>query len=186
MQNLFTGSWMFFQAEAAQYPEWMPAFLQIDWVQAVIGLALVGAVAYTAHLLLRNVFLRLIQSLVKRSPIQWDDVLFKNKVPQRALMLIPLIITRLGLEMVPGMSAGFEGFLQRLVIATMILVVVRVIDATITTLHDFYQKLPMAERRPIKSYIQLVKVLDRKSTRLNSSHVAISYAVFGSTQKQTQ
>src|SRR5690625_7079028 len=60
--------------------------------------------------------------------------------------------------MVPGMSAGFEGFLQRLVIATMILVVVRVIDATITTLHDFYQKLPMAERRPIKSYIQLVKV----------------------------
>src|SRR5690554_7204374 len=39
--------------------------------------------------------------------------------------------------------------------------------------------------RKMKSYLEPLKELDRKSTRLNSSHVRISYAVFCLKKKKT-
>ncbi|MEX2397611.1 MAG: mechanosensitive ion channel family protein, partial [Balneolales bacterium] len=64
-----------------------------------------------------------------------------------------------GLELVPALPENMEGFLQRLVVCFMILVVVRAIDAFLSALHQMYLTLPMAGRRPIKSYIQLAKVI---------------------------
>src|SRR5207253_11160913 len=41
-------------------------------------------------------------------------------------------------------------------------------------------------QRPFNSFVDALHKLDRKSTRLNSSHVAISYAVFCLKKKKTK
>ncbi len=139
--------------------EWLPEPLKIPVIQSLIGLALAGIIALTLHYLLRNVLLRLIQKAVRRTNIRFDDYLFDNNVFRRILVLIPLIVLRLGIELIPSLSEPMETFLQKLVGAIMILVVIRFIDSFITAAHQYYNTLPIAERRPITSYIQLLKII---------------------------
>lgn len=149
---------LFAEARPIYTAEWLPDAAHIPWVQAIAGLLIAGFVAFLVHLLVRAIVLKVFYSWAKRSKIKWDNILFENNAPQRAALLIPLIALRMGLELVPALTENIESLLQRLVISVMILVVVRIIDASLSTLHQIYLTLPMSERRPIKSYIQLVKV----------------------------
>lgn len=155
-ENLFP--MLFFYSSPIITPDWLPDAMHLPWVQAVLGLCLAVFAAVLVHLILRNVVLRAFHALVKRSGVQWDNTFFDNHVPQRAALLIPLIVARLGLELVPALSENLEAFLQRLVVSFMILVIVRTLDAFLSAMHQIYLTLPMAGRRPIKSYVQLAKV----------------------------
>src|SRR5690625_6718580 len=53
-----------------------------------------------------------------------------------------------------------------------------VIGATLIFIQGIIVSLLFWKRKRWKSILMLVVIVDRKSTRLNSSHVAISYAVF--------
>ncbi|MEX0928561.1 MAG: mechanosensitive ion channel family protein [Balneolales bacterium] len=139
--------------------EWLPDAALIPWVQAVTGLALAVFLAILVHLLLRSVVLKAFQVLAKKGQLKWGNTFFENKVPQRAALLIPLTVMRLGLELVPALSESLESFLYRLVVSFMILVVVRTVDAMFSALHQIYLTLPLSDRHPIKSYIQLGKVI---------------------------
>ncbi|MEX2403846.1 MAG: mechanosensitive ion channel family protein [Balneolales bacterium] len=139
--------------------DWLPDAALIPWVQAIIGLLLAVIMALFVHLILRNVVLKVFQPWAKRSKVKWDNILFENKVPHRAALLVPLIVLRMGLELVPALQENLETLLQRLVVGLMILVVIRAVDAFLTGLHQIYLTLPMSGRRPIKSYIQLAKVI---------------------------
>ncbi|HLV25753.1 MAG TPA: mechanosensitive ion channel domain-containing protein [Gemmatimonadales bacterium] len=134
-------------------------FAQPVWLQTIVGLALLGVAVVALHLLLRPVVLSLVKWLVDLSPIEWDGTLFDHHVPHRLSRLIPLLALRVGLPMVPGLSDGLTSFLTRLVSATMILVVARTIDALLSAAHSLYQRTEMAATRPIKSYVQLVKLV---------------------------
>src|SRR5438034_8567967 len=54
----------------------------------------------------------------------------------------------------------------------------------------FRSRLPLADRLPLRAVrrvaAHLQRLLDRKSTRLNSSHTVISYAVFCLKKKKTR
>src|SRR5690606_26976590 len=81
------------------------------------------------------------------------------RVPHRLSMVIPLIVLRLGIALVPGLSAPITSFLQRLVSACMILVVAMTIDALLSAAHALYARSARSQTRPIKSYVQLTKVV---------------------------
>ncbi|MEX2395726.1 MAG: hypothetical protein WD491_01820, partial [Balneolales bacterium] len=93
--------------------EWLPDMALIPWVQATAALALAVTVAFLVHFLLRSVVLKLFSMWAKRSKLQLGNTLFNNKVPQRLALLVPLIVLRLGLELVPALPENMEGFLQR-------------------------------------------------------------------------
>lgn len=137
----------------------LPGFEQVPWwVEGFFGVGLAAVAATLIHFLLRNIVLKTFEWLIKRSDISFGNMLFQNKAPQRAAVLIPLIVFRLGIELVPSLSDDFAVFLLRLVASCIILVVVRTADSLLSTFHQLYNTLPMAERRPVKSYVQLVKV----------------------------
>jgi miniconductance mechanosensitive channel len=129
------------------------------WMQTIIGLAILGVVVLTIHLILRPFVLRLVKWLVNLSPIAWDGTLFQHHVPHRLSLLVPLIVMRVGFPMVPGIPESLTTFVLRLVSALMILVVVMTLDALLSAAHTLYMRTEMAATRPIKSYVQLVKLL---------------------------
>ncbi|MEX0684576.1 MAG: mechanosensitive ion channel family protein [Balneolales bacterium] len=139
--------------------DWLPETAQIPWVQALAGTFFIGLLAIIVHLIVKSIVIKIVYAWAKRSSVTWDNTLFDNKVPQRFSLLVPLAVLRLGLEWVPALSENLESFLQRLVASMMILVIIRSIDAVLSALHQIYLTLPLAGRRPIKSYIQLAKVI---------------------------
>lgn len=83
----------------------------------------------------------------------------ENKVINRALFLLPLIVLQIGAEWIPNLPEDLQAFAIRILNALMILVVARTFDAVLNALHAGYLEMDGEEKRPIKSYIQMGKVI---------------------------
>jgi miniconductance mechanosensitive channel len=140
--------------EAAWVPEWLEGGATQTWV----SLGIVATAALLLHLVGRRYLLLLLGHLVQRSRIDWDNILFEQKVMHRASLIVPLLVLQVGLDWVPGLAPEVAGFLERLITACMILVGARAVAALLSALHEIYLRLPSSELRPIKSYVQLVQV----------------------------
>jgi miniconductance mechanosensitive channel len=138
--------------------EWLPEFLHNPPAQAAVGLTLLAILALLIHLVARPYVLRLVRYLVHHSRIDWDQILFEARVLHRMAVIVPLLVLRTGINVVPGLGDDLRGLIQRVIAACMILVVARTIDAFLSALHRIYLRLPSAALRPIKSYIQLAKI----------------------------
>lgn len=146
---------MQFQVESQA---WLPEILRTGLGETLLMLSIVVAAALLINMLGRRYLLRLVHGILERSPMAWDDLLVEHKVIRRAFALVPLLVLQAGIELVPGLSAELSGFFLRLIDASMILVVARTVGAFLSVLHDLYVRMPRATTRPIKSYVQLVKV----------------------------
>ncbi len=126
---------------------------------ATLGLLALTFVSLLLHLVARPYVLKVVQLLMRRTRVEWDEILFRNKVPHRLSLLIPLLAFEIGLGWIPGLSDGFIDFLQRLLVSCVFLVIALTVSALLSAGHALYQRLPSAELRPIKSYVQLVTIV---------------------------
>lgn len=138
----------------------MLAFLE-DYpiAQTVIALTVVGLVALVLHLITRRVVLRLITALAQRSGSWWTQTLIERQVFVRLAALVPLIAIDRGIVFVPHLSPALIGFVQRLVVALIVLAVVRALGAVLAAVNDIYTRYPVSRGRPIKGYLQVVNII---------------------------
>ncbi len=139
--------------------QWMPEWANTPAMQSGFGLITVASLALLAHLFFRPVLLHILRYLTEKSPIQWDDILIEQRVWQRLLIVLPLLVARVGLQWVPVYNPALHSFFARFIEACLVLVAARTIDAVLSSINEIYRRAPLADRRPIKSYIQLIKLL---------------------------
>jgi miniconductance mechanosensitive channel len=137
----------------------LPAFLTLPWIETLFHVAGLLAIVLLLHFVARRYVLIAVHALVHRSPIDWDRVLFEHRVPHRLSLLIPLLALQVGLPLVPGLAPGLMGLLLRILSAGTVLVAAMTIDAFLSAAHALYLRVPAAATRPIKSYVQLAKVV---------------------------
>ncbi|MDI6401234.1 mechanosensitive ion channel family protein [Balneolaceae bacterium ANBcel3] len=137
----------------------VPEEWHFPYIETLLGIILLGFLVAFLHLLVRRQLIRLFTRLGEKAPHPWYNALLQNQLPQRALFILPLLIFYIGFEWVSDLPEELLGFFIRLINATMILVVARTIDSFLASLHSIHLLQPNADRRPIKSYIQLAKVL---------------------------
>ncbi len=138
--------------------EWIYSFLPAPWARTAAALALLALVSLLLQVLGRRYLLVVARAIMKRVRPSWEGILFEHRVPQRASLVIPLLAIQAGLPLVPGLSPEVGGLIQRLVAACLVLVGALTLDALLSAAHGLYLRLPVAATRPIKSYVQLVKV----------------------------
>ena len=133
---------------------------QLSNILVVVVIALVVILlAFAADYLTKNVLITSITRIVRKSKAKWDDALLARKVIHRLAHLAPALILyfaiKVGLEDFPELkSILFTG-----VRIYMILIVLLTLDALLSALHDIYQDTEMARERPIKGYIQVIKII---------------------------
>ena len=139
--------------------ELLPEEMQTEFGEAAIGLALVFLIAGLIHFVIRVWIVQVLHKLDERTASEWYNVLLRHKLPHRALFIVPLIIIYNGLEFIPEFHPETTDFILRITAATMILVGARVLDAFLSTMHSFYLMKGGSTKTPIKSYVQLGKVI---------------------------
>ena len=127
--------------------------------EAAIGLALIFLISAIVHIFIRVWIIRLLTKFDEKTESDWYAILLRQQLPQRALFMIPLLIIYNGLELVPEFHEDVTSFILRVTAALMILVGARVFDAFLSSIHSLYLRRPDAHLTPIKTYIQLGKVL---------------------------
>jgi len=147
------------QEQAVTFWQWLMSVYDYPWVQATVALAGVVLAAVLLHVLVTRYVLAVVAVLIKRSHSWWNETLMEHKVFHRLAPLVPLIVLYRGIGLTPYLYESFATFFQRLIMATMVVVGVRAIDALLNGVHAIYNRYPIARGRPIKGYLQVVKVV---------------------------
>jgi len=127
------------------------SFLVADGV-LILGVIALSIVTYYAA---RKIALRAVVKFIMNNVITWDDVLLERKVFQRVSYLVPAVVIYYCATLFPEQQA----LIQRLSVTYCILVALFVVEALLSTADDIYSGLEVAKTRPIKGYIQIIKIL---------------------------
>ncbi len=130
-----------------------------EWVALGLALSALLLLAWSVHLVLRKVLLKGLGQLVRNTAVDWDDILFEEKVFLHLLRLLPyalayaLRVAFLGAEawILPGVTV----LLQLLLLLQSVLL----LNALLSSVLRLYQRTALARRIPGTSFVQVLKLL---------------------------
>lgn len=123
------------------------------WAEALIGLAILVALAGLANFLVKKVLLRMALRVLPHEGASPATAI------ARLTNIVPAVIISRGIALVPHLPPGAITVTQNVASAFIILTIVRAISAALSFANDLYQSRPDAANRPIKGYIQVLKIV---------------------------
>ena len=121
-------------------------------ITAKIGLILL--IAIIAFGITRLLLVRIAHAFSRRSANTFDNILMEEGVFTRTALLAPALIMFWAVDLLPDVKDILEDGIYAYVTVAIVLVMVKALDALIR----FYQTLDISNRRPIKGYVQLIKL----------------------------
>jgi miniconductance mechanosensitive channel len=131
----------------------------ISILNILLGVIIILAVAWIADYITRKIILQVLQRLAKRTKSTWDDVLLEKKVFNRLAHVVPAVIIYYS---IPFVLIDFTIPLAIILVCTkiyLVLMVILAVDALINSFYHIYNTMEVSKTRPIKGYVQVVKIL---------------------------
>lgn len=120
-----------------------------------IMITVITALSIAANFIAKRIVLRIISTFIKNNKVDWDNYLLERKVFHKLSHIVPAIIIYLA----AGLFPSVEQLIIKGVAIYMIVVVLFVINAFLNAIHDIYQTFEISKARPIRGYIQVVKII---------------------------
>ncbi|AUG56101.1 mechanosensitive ion channel family protein [Acetivibrio saccincola] len=115
----------------------------------------VGLVSFMANLITKKVILKILAHYIRNNRFKWDTIMLERRVFQRMSHIVPAIIIY---AFAPVFPENVEAKIYTGVTVYITLVVMFVISAFLNSVNDIYNNFEISKTRPIKGFIQIVKV----------------------------
>jgi miniconductance mechanosensitive channel len=139
--------------------ELFPEFLTHPWAHTLLGSVALVAAAWAAAWMARFALVRVTRVVSRRTNWAWDDALVKHGVFRHLVQVLPMLIIRYGVLMVPGVPAIVERIVATITMALAALFVVLACNAALSAVDTLYSATPKGREHSIKGYVQLAKIL---------------------------
>jgi miniconductance mechanosensitive channel len=118
----------------------------------------IALLSIIANFLAKKVILALIGKIISKTKFSWDDIVFKRGVFSRLSHLAPALVIYYMARIVFPEADIFTQIVERFSISYMIGVTVFVLFSFLDSVNDIYQTFNISKTRPIKGYLQIVKI----------------------------
>ena len=142
--------WSFWLVEQG-VPEGIAGWL--SWLGVAVALALLAVVA---NFVAKGALMTTVRYFVRKTPTKWDDALMRRHVFTRLSHLAPALVIYYGAVLF-GTTPALV--IQRLAVAYILLAGLYTLFAFLSAVADIYETFDVSKRKPIKSYIQIVKIV---------------------------
>ena len=115
--------------------------------------------SFIANFIAKRIIVVLIGKAVRKTKNTWDEAVFDRGVLSRLSHLAPALVIYFMGSLISPENPAVTDVIQRLAIAYMIGVSILVIDSFLSAVNDIYSTFPIAKSRPIKGYLQVVKII---------------------------
>ncbi|AKM06706.1 mechanosensitive ion channel family protein [Pelagerythrobacter marensis] len=122
--------------------------------EAVIGLCILAAIAWLGNFIAKHVILR---ALIAR--VLPQDGPSPRKVVAYLANIVPTVIVAYGVGAVPHLAPQIASVIANVANGVTILVIAMAISAGLSFINALYERKPQAASRPIKGYIQVLKIV---------------------------
>jgi len=126
---------------------------QVPWVQSLIGLALLAFAALAVNYVLKYIILRAAKPFLDQKSESID------KAAAWLATVVPLLIVSRGIVVVPNLPDDLTVFITNLAQALIVVSIAMAIVKGLTYANELYERMPRARNRPIKGFVQVVKIL---------------------------
>lgn len=128
-------------------------------VASLIAIAILCVLAFIAHLIARQLLLRLVKKLATRTKAQWDDALVKHHFFDRLAQIAPGLILYLTIPTALEYAPELASFASKLAMLYMLLIGILAFDAFLNAAQHVYRTHDVARSVSITSFLQILKVL---------------------------
>ncbi|GAA4045753.1 mechanosensitive ion channel family protein [Parerythrobacter jejuensis] len=126
---------------------------QPAWAQTALSLTLLIGAAVALNYLLKHVILRLAAPYLDR------DSLTIDKSAAWLATVAPLLIISNGINVVPNLPGSIVTVIANVTQALIVLSIAMAIVKAVTYSNELYERLPRSRNRPIKGFLQVVKII---------------------------
>ena len=111
-------------------------------------------IAYLFFFIGRHYILKAVGYMVRRSPVEWDDLLFEKKVFHALIHLVPILV----IHTAAYSFGAFETAIRRATSAAIVLVAALFFSRLVAVLQALYERTDAAQERPIKGLFQILSI----------------------------
>ncbi len=115
--------------------------------------------AFIAYFITNKILFRIVIKLARKTKSNWVDIFDRQKVFKRLSHLAPAIVIYYFAEINLVDFPRIASSVQSIAYIYMIFAGMQVLDAFLDALHSAYMTLPVSRARPIKGYVQSVKII---------------------------
>lgn len=125
--------------------------------QAIEALVLLLA-AGVLYFVIRRFLVTTARRTAARSTTVWDDALVTHGVFARLAQIPPALLVYLGVSLIPNLNETLVLLTERVAAALLFVFAARGAAAVLSAANDIYEQNPANRSRPIKGYLQVVKI----------------------------
>lgn len=135
--------------------KWLQDYPVIFTITCLIGLTITS---WIANFIVKRILVRGIRRILKATLLKQDDILTKNDVVSRLANVVPAMVFSMGVQLIKGLPDGFVQVIHNLCSAFVILTLALAVGNILDIINDLWQKRPDSVNKPIKGYIQIIKI----------------------------
>ena len=136
--------------------EW---FNQYPWLEMLTSLSIVILLAILANFIAKQIVVRGIRKLISKMHFANSEIISQHSVIRRIANIVPAVVIMNGITTVPHLSDKVESIVQMAAQAFIFLTIALAISEFLNIFNLFYQRNPNSRNKPIKGYLQLIKLI---------------------------
>lgn len=126
-----------------------------NYFSAIMLILIIALICTVANFVARKIVLRLITHIIKNNKFKWGNAFLERKVFQKLSHIVPAII----IYSFASAFNNYEIWIERLVLFYIFAVIIAVLYAFLDAINDIYTAFDISKTRPIKGYIQVLKII---------------------------
>ena len=132
---------------------------QFPWLEMLTSLSILILFAILANFIAKQIVVRGIRKLISKIKFANQSIFAQHSVIRRIANIVPAIVIMNGITTVPHLSEKIIIFVQMASQAFIFLTIALAISEMLNIFNLVYQRNPNAKNKPIKGYLQLVKLM---------------------------
>ncbi|WP_343314817.1 mechanosensitive ion channel domain-containing protein [Brucella sp. BE17] len=132
--------------------------ISYPWIYTPLALLLLLMAAVIANFIVKRILLRLINRFLGRTVYGRDEEIRRHGVIERLANITPALVIASGIVLVPHLPEAAVTVVRNVANASIILTLAMALSAVLNVVDTIYHRRPEARLKPIRSYIQIVKI----------------------------
>ncbi len=128
-------------------------------LRALIIMLLMFGVSLIVFYITRKIMLGTVHRMTRKTKTQWDDILYKRRFFKKLSLFIPSLFLVIGTGMIRDDFPKVAHVFDRMLNGYNTLIILLVVDSFVSALYDIYGHYEMSKAKPIKSYVQVFKIV---------------------------
>lgn len=126
-----------------------------EFINVVLWMLIIGVGTWLVFFIIRRWLSLLLVIIVGKTRTKWDDILLEQGFFRRLAYLVIPIVAYIVLERIQW---EYKDILRRIIDIWLIINVLFIILSLLDAINKIYESYPVARNRPIKMFIQIIKV----------------------------